>query len=268
MGDAIQFLIRHGTLVLFAGVLVGQLGLPIPSTPLLLAAGALAYVGRLSLFAVVSVAVVASMVAHLAWYEAGRRGGRRVLRWICSISLEPDTCVRGAETSFGRYGSQSLILGHFIPGLGLVVRPLAAIAGMGLARFVAYNTLGAFLWAAGYAGVGYVFGREIERVASGAVLFGTKFAVGLGVLLAAYLAWKWLKRRSILRDLETARIEPEELKQRLDSGEPVLVVDMRHPGDIAADPWRIPGAVQLLPHELENGQRPIPEGEEIVLYCT
>jgi hypothetical protein len=161
-----------------------------------------------------------------------------------------------------------LVLGHFIPGLGLVVQPLAAIAGMGLARFVAFNTLGAFLWAAGYAGLGYIFGREIERFASGAVVFGTKFAVGLGVLLAAYLAWKWLKRRAILRDLATARIEPEELKQRLDSGEAVFVVDMRHPGDIAADPWRIPGAVQVLPHELENGQRPIPQGEEIVLYCT
>lgn len=245
---------------------MGQLGLPIPSTPLLLAAGTLAYVGRLSLFAVVSVAVVASLVAHLAWYEAGRRGGRPVLRWICSISLEPDTCVRAAETSFGRYGSQSLILGHFIPGLGLVVQPLAAIAGMGLGRFVAFNTLGSFLWAAGYAGLGYVFGREIERFANGAVVFGTKFTVGLGVLLAAYLTWKWLKRRTILRDLATARIEPEELKLRLDSGERVFVVDMRHPGDIAADPWRIPGAVQILPRELEDGQRPIPEGEEIILY--
>ncbi len=268
MDDEIQFLIRHGSLVLFTGVLVGQLGFPIPSTALLLAAGTLAYLGRLSLFAVVSVAVVASMVAHLAWYEAGRRGGRRVLRWICSISLEPDTCVRSAETSFGRFGSQSLILGHFLPGLGLVVQPLAAIAGMGLGRFIAFNALGAFLWAAGYAGLGYVFGREIERFASGAISFGTQFAVGLGVLLAAYVAWKWSKRQRILRDLRTARIEPEELKRRLDSGEPVWVVDLRHTADIAVDPWRIPGAIQLSPDELENGQRPIPEGEEIVLYCN
>jgi membrane protein DedA with SNARE-associated domain len=265
---AIEMLIRNGLLVLFAGVLVGQLGFPIPSTALLLAAGTLAYLGKLSLLAVVSVAVVASMLAHLAWYEAGRRGGRRVLRWICSISLEPDTCVRSAETSFERFGSQSLILGHFLPGLGLVVQPLAAIAGMGLGRFIVFNGFGTLLWAAGYTGLGYVFGREIERFASGAISFGTKFAVGLGVVLAGYLAWKWTMRQKLLRALRTARIEPEELKRRLDSGEPLLVVDLRHTADIAADPWRIPGAIQLSPDELENGQGLIPEGKEIVLYCT
>jgi rhodanese-related sulfurtransferase len=86
--------------------------------------------------------------------------------------------------------------------------------------------------------------------------------------LAAYIAWKWVARQRFLRRLRIARISPEELKARLDGGEPIVVVDLRHALDFEAEPSVIPGALHLTTEELEARHREIPRDREIVLYCT
>lgn len=92
MGDALQFLVRHGYLILFASVLAQQLGLPLPSTPFVVAAGALARSGQLSLPAALLIACSAAMLADSVWFEIGRLRGLRVLQFLCRVSLEPDYC--------------------------------------------------------------------------------------------------------------------------------------------------------------------------------
>jgi len=94
MSDTLQYLVRHGYIVLFASVLAQQLGVPLPSTPFIVAAGALAHTGQLSFGAAIFVAFSAAMIADLVWFEIGRRRGTRVLQFLCRISLEPDYCVR------------------------------------------------------------------------------------------------------------------------------------------------------------------------------
>src|SRR6185437_6183098 len=99
MADTLQFLIKHGYVVLFTSVLAQQLGLPLPSTPFIIAAGALAHSGQLS------------FTADLLWFEISRRRGARVLQFLCRISLEPYYCVRRTENSFARHGAQTLVVG-------------------------------------------------------------------------------------------------------------------------------------------------------------
>ena len=110
MSETLQFLVKHGYLVLFAWVFAEQIGLPLPSVPLLLAAGALAGAGRLKVTAVVGLPVVAAVISDVLWYELGRRRGVRVLQFLCRISLEPDSCVRRTESTFERQGAGSLVL--------------------------------------------------------------------------------------------------------------------------------------------------------------
>ena len=64
------------------------------------------------LLALVS-AVAASLLADVIWYGLGRRRGSQVLRLLCRISLEPDSCVRRTEDVFLRYGVRSLIVAKF-----------------------------------------------------------------------------------------------------------------------------------------------------------
>ena len=123
--QAADFLIRHGYVVLFGWVLLEQLGLPIPAAPLLIAAGALARAGKMNLTFAVTLAFIAVILADLFWYSLGRYRGGRILKLLCRISLEPDSCVRRTENLFVRHGVSSLLVAKFIPGLNTAatIRP-------------------------------------------------------------------------------------------------------------------------------------------------
>ena len=99
MNSTLEFLVRHGYVVVLGWVFVEQIGLPIPSIPLLLAAGALAGTGRMNIFAALFVAMFAAVCADSLWFQLGRIKGIRILQLLCKISLEPDSCV-GAPKEF------------------------------------------------------------------------------------------------------------------------------------------------------------------------
>jgi len=268
MPEAIQFLVRHGYVVLFLWVFGEQIGLPIPAVPLLLAVGALAGTGKLNLGLAVAVAVFAALLGDVIWYEIGRRRGGRVLNFLCRISLEPDSCVRRTETVFARHGARSLLVAKFIPGLNMVAPPLAGILGMRPARFLLFDALGGVVWAGVFALLGYLFSGQLERIAASAMRLGAWLVVILIACLAAYIAWKYVERQRFMRKLRIARITPAALKQKLDAGENLVIVDLRHSIDFEAEPHMIPGALQLAPDELERRHEEIPRDRDVVLYCT
>lgn len=266
--ESVDFLIRHGYTVLFLFVLAEQVGLPLPAIPVLLAVGALAGTGELGFVPVVVVSVVAAVLADAIWYELGRRRGVGVLRLLCRISLEPDSCVRRTEEVFVRHGARSLLVAKFIPGINTAAPPLAGVFRMRLGRFLVFDALGALLWAGTFIGLGWVFSEQLERVAAAARRLGGLLVVLLVAGATAYIAWKYYQRQRFLRDLRVARITPQELKRKLDAGEDIVVVDLRHRMDFEAEPEAIPGALHLPPEELEERHGEIPRDRELVLYCT
>src|SRR2546428_11879107 len=163
-----------------------QFGLPVPAIPVLLAAGALAGLGRLNLSLVLAASIAASLLSDTLWFEIGRRRGVRVLDFLCSVSLEPDSCVRRTEQMFGRYGVRSLVVSKFVPGLGTAAPPLAGIFGMRLPRFPPFHSLGALPYAGVFTGLGRRFSGQLERMAAGALRLGEGLAGLLGGGLAAH----------------------------------------------------------------------------------
>src|SRR6266487_3943771 len=79
MNELTQFLMSHGGPVLFAIVFAEQAGLPLPSAPWLLAAGALSATGKLNAVLALAMTALACVVADSIWFFVGRRGGQRVL---------------------------------------------------------------------------------------------------------------------------------------------------------------------------------------------
>src|SRR2546423_41133 len=122
MDSLTALLIAHAEVVLFGLVLIDQLGVPLPAMPALIAAGALAREGKLTLAPALAVSVAACLVAHLIWFEAGRRRGARVLGWVCRISMEPSACIRRTEDFFGRFGASAVVLGFFVPAFDTLVQ--------------------------------------------------------------------------------------------------------------------------------------------------
>ena len=268
MHTTIEFLLRHGYVLLLGWVFAEQLGLPLPSMPLLLAAGALAGRGHMSFFASLFYVMLAAVAADAIWYQLGRRKGIRILQLLCKISLQPDSCVRRTEGVFAKQGARSLVLAKFVPGLNTVAPPLAGIFHMRARRFLLFDALGALFWGGAYLGIGYVFSGEIEHVAEHLAALGGWFLVLLIAAFAAYIGYKIAARQRFLRELRIARITAEELKQKIDAGEDLVIVDLRHSMDFEADPETIPGAFRMDAKELEERSDRLPRDREVILYCT
>lgn len=266
--NALQFLIDHGASVLFWVVFVEQIGLPIPAIPLLVAAGALVGAGKMSLATALLVPVAASLPPDLAWYYLGRIKGGKVLGFLCRMSLEPDSCVRSTENLFHQHGARALLVAKFIPGFSTVAPPLAGIIGMGTATFLVYDAAGALIWAGLCAGVGALFSNQLEQLGALFDQAGGWLLTIIGIGLAGFIGYKFFHRQKFLRDLRMAKISVDELKQRMDAGDPITVVDVRHPLALELDSERIPGALNFMMEEIEHRHHEIPRDRDIILYCT
>src|SRR5579871_4312510 len=195
MNETLQFVARHGYLLLFAWVFVEQAGLPIPSAPLLLAAGAVSGMHQMNLGAAMALAVAGALASDCMWYEIGRRKGVRVLQLLCRISLEPDSCVRRTQISFTRNGPRVLLGVKFIPGLNAMAAPLSGIIRMGWRKFLLFDVIGATAWVSAYMIPGFIFSGQLERVVASASYFGRSLFIFFVAGFAGYILWKYYKRR-------------------------------------------------------------------------
>jgi membrane protein DedA with SNARE-associated domain len=268
MQGTIHFLLAHGYLVVFIWVLFEQAGAPIPTIPLFLAAGALAGQGKLSFTGAIALAVAGSLIADSLWYIFGRLHGASVLTRLCKISLEPDSCVRLAEDRMARHSAYSLLVAKFVPGLNLAAPPIAGMTRMSVPRFVALDVVAAALWASVYSGLGYAFSGQLVRIADYGLRLGTALFGLLVAAFALYLAAKYRERRGVLHSLRTERIEPAALKAKLDAGELLSIIDLRHGLDFSNDPYTLPGALHFEPKELDGRIEEVPRDREIILYCS
>jgi membrane protein DedA with SNARE-associated domain len=266
--EVVDFLIKRGYTLLFGWVLVEQMGLPIPAIPLLLAAGALAGSGKMALELAVGSALIAVILADLFWYSLGRYRGGRILKLLCRISLEPDSCVRRTENLFIRHGAHSLLVAKFVPGLNTAAPSLAGIFRMPVRRFMVFESLGGLFWVATFTGLGFIFSDQFEQIAARSLRWGGWLVVVLAGSLAAYILWKYIQRRRFLHRLRIARISPQELMDKLSAGDDISIVDLRQPIDVQAFPQMIPGALRIAMEEIEDRHGEIPRDRDVVLYCS
>lgn len=252
---------------MFLAALVERIGLPLLVTPVVIAAGAVAGLGDMSLAAIIGVTVVASELGDWLWYELGRSRGASVLRILCKISLEPDSCVRKSEDAFGRHTTGALITSKFVFGVGRLAAPVAGLSGMSRRRFLLLNGLGSLIWAACFALVGYIPARKLPidiliEEALGWLLLLVVVAVVIHVI------WKYVQRERFIRSLRISRITVSEVKASLDRGERPFIVDLRHMLEFVVDPRTVPTAVRISPDELPARNAEIPRDRDIILYCT
>ena len=266
--DLADFVVRHGEVFVFLYVLVDQLGIPLPAVPALLAMGALAAVGKINFGIALVLSVVASLTADMVWYALGRARGSAVLRLLCRLSLEPDSCVRRTEDVFVRYGVRSIIIAKFVPGLSTVAPPLAGIVGVSVPRFIAYSTAAALLWTGTWGGLGYLAGDAVAQAVEHTGRFGTLMLGLVAAAVVTYVAVKWVQRRRFIRRLRVARVTPEALERALASAVPTFVVDLRSSLDVDVTPFVIPGALRIPAEELELHHGRIPRDRDVVVYCS
>jgi membrane protein DedA with SNARE-associated domain/rhodanese-related sulfurtransferase len=263
-----HILLVYGYVLLFAWVLVEQLGIPLPATPVLLAAGALSAENELSFPVAMLSGFLACLIADTVWFHVGRRYGHVVMRLLCKLSLEPTICVRRTQESYGRRQAFTLMAAKFVPGLATLAPPVAGQNGMSYGSFLLFDGIGATLWVGALLYAGRLFGKMLQRDPS-VLDWAGRFSAALLVLgIAGFFIARVVRRRMVLRNLAEARLEPLELKRRLDAGEQIFIVDLRHPLELLPDPFLLPGALHISPDTLATRSHEIPRDRDIVLYCT
>ena len=273
MPIALAFFVQYAYGILFLWVLMEQLGIPIPSIPVLLTAGTLSATHRIHASYALGDVVAACLLADSLWYYLGRRYGGAVLRLLCRFSLEASTCVAKTEGYFTRRGPVTLLFAKFVPGLSTLAAPIAGQTGMPYSRFVLWDLAGSVLWAETYLLAGRFFGdvaKRSERFFHLLSHFAFAIFVLLVVSLMVYRVWK---NRRFLLEIRALRLEPAELKRMLETAAAQgnvapFIVDLRHPLDYLPDPRVLPGAIRISPSEITAQAAMIPQDRDVILYCT
>jgi membrane protein DedA with SNARE-associated domain/rhodanese-related sulfurtransferase len=212
--------------------------------------------------------LVAALGGDGVWFQLGRSQGRPLLRRLCSLSLSPDSCVHSTERTFQRYGVKSLLIAKFVPGLSTVAAPLAGMLKVKPWRFIFMDIAGISLWAGSAIAVGWAFRTEVEWALEWMAAFGRTGVLILAVMLAGWLLLKWVERKQFYRLLERSRISASELKERMERGEQIAIVDLR--GDLSyhGDGIKVAGAIWIPPDDFEERFSEIPSGCPVVMYCN
>lgn len=231
MDDLVTLLSAQGAAVVFFATLATRLGAPVPAAPFLVIAGGLSVGGQVSFAAVLAAALVGNILGDGAWFLAGRRWGYRVMRLLCRISLSADSCVRRSEAILGRWGGLSLIAAKFVPGVSVVAPPMAGALGMSNTRFLSYETVAALIWTLGFLLLGRIFHAAIQDVLAVLSSVGlTAAAVGT-LVLVAFVAWRYRRRRIALAADDIEHIEAGALREAFAAGARPTLIDVRSAED-------------------------------------
>lgn len=265
----IALILHYGVPLVFVNVFAEQIGAPIPAVPTLIIAGALARNGQMSSTAVLTSAVIASLIADWIWFLLGRRYGYRILRTLCRISLSPDSCVRDTEAYFDRWGMKSLLFAKFIPGFSTVAPPIAGATKASTIEFLIYDAIGAFFWAGSAVAAGRLFHSAIGKLLKRLEDLGWWAVVFIVSIVALVVFVKWWQRLRFYKQLRVARVTVNDLKSMIDRGESPIVLDVRTPGSRKRNLHRIPTAiVASAPEEVAAQLEHVPPSSPIILYCT
>jgi membrane protein DedA with SNARE-associated domain len=268
MHETLELIGEHGQSVIFALVFLDQLGVPLPTGPLLFALGALAGSDRLEPFSALVVAMVASVCADYVWYRLGRWKGTTILGWLCRAAIEPDSCVSRTHDLFTRYGVKSLLVAKLVPGFDTVAPPIAGLTGVRPLPFLLWSGAGALVWLLAFGGLGFAFSDQLEGLAGTADRFGGTVLLALAGLTLVYVAWKIFQRQRLLRSLRTERITPAELHELMLAGGEPFIVDVRSDAGVELQPFLIQGARRLRFEELDTWQSEVPRDRDVIVYCT
>jgi membrane protein DedA with SNARE-associated domain/rhodanese-related sulfurtransferase len=266
MANLLSLLQEYGVFIVFAVVLIEQMGLPIPAFPLLIVAGALAANGELHWGSVLAAALLACSVSDFFWFRAGRRYGKRILKLLCRISLSPDYCVSQTEDNFRRWGPKSLLVAKFIPGFNTIAPPMSGAMGTSYPRFLGFSVPGGLIWSGTGIAIGAYFHQSIDDVLDIlSTMGGTALSV-LGVLLVLFILYKYIERKRFQQAVQMERITVDELRQLLVDGHAPVMVDARSVTAQMLEP-AVPGAL------LANGDplaviAALPKDRHIIVYCS
>jgi len=189
-----QWVSHYGYTAIFTLLVLGIVGLPVPDESLLTFAGYLAYKKNLALLPTYASALFGSICGITISYVLGRSLGLIVLHHYGRFfHITPDR-INKVHAWFDRFGTWTLVVGYFIPGVRHFTAVVAGSSELSLLHFAIFAYSGALIWTATFIGLGYFFGDQwsqvLEQVQHHLVIVGC----AAGIILAVYLIWRLGRR--------------------------------------------------------------------------
>lgn len=185
----LQWVTHYGYAAIFSLLVLGIVGLPVPDEWLLTFAGYLVYSKKLSFFPALGSACLGSMCGITVSYIIGRSLGLFLLHrygWIFHITPER---MNRVHSWFDRYGTWTLLVGYYIPGVRHVTAIVAGTSELSLLHFSVFAYAGAVIWSATFIGLGYFFGDQYAQVLEQVNRHTKIVSWALGLLIVIYLIW-------------------------------------------------------------------------------
>jgi membrane protein DedA with SNARE-associated domain len=204
MSSLEAILLDWGYVLVFAGPLLENAGLPVPGDSALFWTAYLSAQGHLRLELLIGLATVGAVLGDNLGYWAGRRGGRPLLQRMGRRWPAADRALGRTERFFARHGAVTVFVGRFIPGLRVFAALVAGAALMGWGPFFRANCAGAVAWATVTGLAGWALGRQVSWVRA---LTDSPWLAGLaaGTAFAAllYLQYRLARRLDAAGPLST-----------------------------------------------------------------
>lgn len=178
--NSLEPALRHYGYLAVGGVLfLEDFGVPLPGETMLIAAALYAGTGALNIWLVAAIALVAAVAGDNVGFAIGHFGGRALIdRFGKYVFMTPDR-LDSIEEFFRRHGSKVVIIARFVEGLRQANGLIAGTVEMPWRRFFVANVIGASLWVAVWAGLGYFAGNHVETISK----YFTYVVIGLAVLV-------------------------------------------------------------------------------------
>ena len=186
---------QYGYFAIFALLVTGIVGLPVPDETLLTFTGYLVFAGHLSLPLALLAALGGSVCGITVSYVLGRTWGMALVHRYGRYLRITEEHVNKAHVWFERVGHWGLTFGYFVPGVRHFTAYAAGMSGLEPPRFALFAYSGAVLWVCSFIGLGYFLGerwRQVQQNVDEYLLWGS---VAAAILAAAYFLWRRSRRK-------------------------------------------------------------------------
>ena len=163
--ETLHYLIIHyGYFGIFALLVLGIVGLPVPDETLLTLSGYLVSRGELHFVPTFFAAYFGSIAGISISYAIGSTFGHHVLIKYGHFIHITEERLEKAHNWFEKIGRWSLLVGYFIPGVRHVIAIFAGASELQMWEFGLFAYTGAFIWSLTFISIGFFFGREWEII--------------------------------------------------------------------------------------------------------
>jgi membrane protein DedA with SNARE-associated domain len=186
---------KYGYLSVFTGILLENLGIPLPGETITIVGGFLAGSGELNYWIVLASAASGAFLGGVCGYFIGKSGGWVLMQKIAKVFRVSDKKLEEIKGKFAENAVKAVFFGRFIALLRIFASPMAGVVEMPLPKFLGVNLASSLSWAAIMTGIAYTVGKfvSLEQL----IAWVGQFAIVALLIAAAWIGVPlWLESRA------------------------------------------------------------------------